>query len=399
MIDTTSILYETSNFLGRHVIYPNADSHIAHALWILGSGFLENDDIPVFDNYPILAFLSPEEDSGKTRALDVTELLAHNAINGGSHTAASLCREIDGQQPELITIILDELDEIFTYNRDNSDYLRLLNNGYQRGKVIARCDMNGNKTINTPAYCPKAVAGLSVAKLKRTTRSRMIIIRMRPMKKGENVGRHIDKQAATELRDRISAWRATVVENLKSLPEDSLSNLTQRAAQIWHPLLAIASSAGGDWFDRAGKAAAFFVDKQKPADTLGKLILIELYKAYASGKHPRGIWSETFAVRLHEAGFSLDIDKHKIAYHLGESGYGIHTKELKINGVNKNGYVWDACIPFFEDYLPEDARTLIHEDYGTPRAVGDKPDQGTELYNSGADINGEPCIFRGVLIT
>jgi len=97
MTGTKSILDETYAFLGRHVIYPNDQSRIAHTLWILGSGFLGTDDIPVFDNYPILAFLSPEEDSGKTRALDVTELLAHNAINGGSHTAASLCREIDRQ--------------------------------------------------------------------------------------------------------------------------------------------------------------------------------------------------------------------------------------------------------------------------------------------------------------
>jgi hypothetical protein len=128
--------------------------------------------------------------------------------------------------------------------------------------------------------------------------------------------------------------------------------------------------AGADWFNRAGKAAAFFVDKQKPAGTLGKLILIELYKTYASGKHPRGIWSETFADTLHDAGFSLDIDKHKIAYYLGEKGYGIHTKELKIGGVNKNGYVWDVCMPFFADYLPEDVRQLINEDCGIPRTAG-----------------------------
>jgi hypothetical protein len=36
----------------------------------------------------------------------------------------------------------------------------------------------------------------------------------------------------------------------------------------------------------------------------GKLILIELYKTYACGKHPRGIWSETFADGLHERGWT-----------------------------------------------------------------------------------------------
>src|SRR5262249_1766840 len=159
-------------------------------------------------------------------------------------------------------------DEIFVSGRDNSDYIRLLNNGYQRGKFITRCDLNANKNISTPAYCPKAVAGLSVAKLKRTTRSRMIIIRMRPMKGGERVARHINPQNGSELRETIDAWRATVIEQLKHIDEENLSTLTKRAAQIWHPLLAIARMAGEDWFERATMAAGLFIDKQKPADTL-----------------------------------------------------------------------------------------------------------------------------------
>src|SRR5262249_8586687 len=159
-------------------------------------------------------------------------------------------------------IILDELDEIFTYGRDNSDYIRLLNNGYQRDKFITRCDLNANKNISTPAYCPKAVAGLSVAQLQRATRSRPILIRMRPMKKGETVERHVDQQVGSELRDRIEAWRTTAIEDLRNIDEENLSTLTQRAAQIWHPLLAIAKLAGEDWFDRAMNAAVLFVDKQ-----------------------------------------------------------------------------------------------------------------------------------------
>jgi Protein of unknown function (DUF3631) len=360
---TKSIIQDAYDYLGRHVIYPNDQSRIAHTLWILGSGFLKFEDLSTFDNYPILAFLSPDEDSGKTRALDVTELLSHNSINGGSHTAASLCREIDQKQPELITIILDELDEIFTMGRDNSDYIRLLNNGYQRGKVIARCDLNSSKIINTSAYCPKAVAGLSVAKLKRTTRSRMIVIRMRPMKKGERVERHLDKKAGRELRERMEAWREIALDKLRNVDEEGLSTLTKRAAQIWHPLLSIAKIAGDDWYERALQTAAFFVDRQVPGDTLGRTIFKELFRVYASGTHRRGIHSETFAEELHQRGFSLDIDKHKIGYYLGENGYGIKTKQLKLGGINRNGYDWDACMPFFADHLSEEEREEIYQEW------------------------------------
>ena len=282
------LLDDVHGYLGTHIAYPNPHSHVAHTLWILGSGFLEYDDIPVFDNYPILAFLSPDEDSGKTRALDVTEVLAHNAINGGSYTAASLCAEIDKRYPKLLTMILDELDETFVSGRNNSDYIRLLNNGYQRGKVIVRRSLTADGNVTTNSYCPKAIAGLTATKLKRTTRSRMITVRMRPMRKGENIARHIDRAEGAELRQKIEVWRPTVIDDLKRIDEDSLSDLTKRAAQIWHPLLAIAQLAGDDWFKRSIDAARFFVDKQKPDEILRKQILMKLYRVYASNKHPKG---------------------------------------------------------------------------------------------------------------
>jgi hypothetical protein len=67
MVDK-SILDEIYNYCGRFVKYPSEQAKIATTLWIAGSYFLENQDIKVFNNFPILAFLSPEEDSGKTRA-------------------------------------------------------------------------------------------------------------------------------------------------------------------------------------------------------------------------------------------------------------------------------------------------------------------------------------------
>lgn len=357
----TYILDDVYNYCNRYIVYPSEQARVAHTLWIVGSYFLETSDIPVFDNYPILAFLSPDEDSGKSRALDVTAALAYSAIDGGSYTAASLCQEIDEIWPKMITMVLDELDETLGPNQDNAPFVRLLNNGYQRGKVIVRRHLTEQKNIKTQAYCPKAVAGLTVTKLKRTTRSRMIIVRMRPMRKGEKVERHLDKIKAHELSELIKAWRPTIFERLKAIDEDSLSKLNNRAAQIWHPLLAIAKIAGGDdWFRRASDAAQYFTSKQKPEDNLGKKLLRALYLVYLSGKHPKGIWGETFAAELwQQHGFSGEIDKHKIAYCLGANGYGIPTSQIKIKGENKNGYIWEDCIPFFADHLTEDERNEI----------------------------------------
>jgi hypothetical protein len=163
-----SILDKIYNYVGRFIIYPNEHAKVAHTLWIAGSYFPEFPDIPVFDNYPILAFLSPDEDNGKSRALKVTQLLAYNAIDGGSYTAPALCREIDQQaalpKPKMITMILDELDEILTANRDNADYVRLLNNGYERGQFIVRASLNNEgENKKTMAYSRISLAAINIS--------------------------------------------------------------------------------------------------------------------------------------------------------------------------------------------------------------------------------------------
>jgi hypothetical protein len=69
MREEKTILDEVYDYVGQYVIYPREHSKVAHTLWIVGSYCLEQEDIPVFDNFPIIAFLSPDEDSGKSRAL------------------------------------------------------------------------------------------------------------------------------------------------------------------------------------------------------------------------------------------------------------------------------------------------------------------------------------------
>jgi len=79
---------------------------IAHTLWIVGSYFLEDKehkDVRVFDNFPLLAFFSPDEDSGKTRALDVQRSCLQWPLMVGTYTASAMLTEIDERYPTLIT--------------------------------------------------------------------------------------------------------------------------------------------------------------------------------------------------------------------------------------------------------------------------------------------------------
>jgi hypothetical protein len=358
---TKKILDDTEQFLRRHIIYPDDYSSAANTAWVAGSYFLKYNDLPVFDNYPILAFLSPEEDNGKTRALTVTGLLCENSMPGGSHTAASLCREIDKHESrgELIAIILDEVDEIFSHNKDAGDYIRLFNNGYERGSCITRASLSSKKeNIRTNSYCPKAIAGLAANHLKRTTRSRMIVIRMRPKKPDETVERHIDVRVGRELNNQLRAWAPTIVDELKDIDEDALSKLCNRRSQLWHPLLAIAYLAGEEWFNKLSDASTFFATQQKPEEGLGKLILCQLYDRFVNSRQgsTKGIWTETFHDHLMREGLLSEKEKFRISWYLGQTGYGIPTKDLRMGSEVKKGYYWDDCKSTFEDFLTEEEK-------------------------------------------
>lgn len=70
LIFIDALLEETIGFLRRFIAYPMPGAAVAHALWIIHTHLME-----CWESTPRIAFLSPEPGSGKTRALEVTELL------------------------------------------------------------------------------------------------------------------------------------------------------------------------------------------------------------------------------------------------------------------------------------------------------------------------------------
>ncbi len=63
------------DFLGRFIAYPSEAAHVAHVLWIQHTHLMDS-----WESTPRLVFLSPEPGSGKTRALEVTELLVPRPV-------------------------------------------------------------------------------------------------------------------------------------------------------------------------------------------------------------------------------------------------------------------------------------------------------------------------------
>jgi hypothetical protein len=82
-----------------------------------------------WDSTPRLAFLSAEPASGKTRALEITELLVPNPVTTVNVSPAYLFRKVGSDDGS--TILFDEIDTVFGAKaKDNEDIRGLLNAGH-----------------------------------------------------------------------------------------------------------------------------------------------------------------------------------------------------------------------------------------------------------------------------
>ena len=90
------------SYLSRFVAYPSEHALVAHVLWIAHTHLIES-----FDTTPRLAFMSAEKESGKTRALEVTELFVRDSLMAFSATPAVLVRLLAERRR---TLLYDEID-------------------------------------------------------------------------------------------------------------------------------------------------------------------------------------------------------------------------------------------------------------------------------------------------
>ena len=103
-IDGVQLLADISTFVRRFVCMSNVQ-HDANVLWIAHTWVLS-----AADSTPYLHVSSAEKASGKTRLIEVDELLVREPMRCANATPAALFRSIqDGER----TILFDEIDTIF----------------------------------------------------------------------------------------------------------------------------------------------------------------------------------------------------------------------------------------------------------------------------------------------
>lgn len=244
--DGADLLDRIYAFTGRYIAYPSEAAHRAHVLWIVHAWRMD-----LWDSTPRIAFLSQEPGSGKTRGLEVTELLVPRPILAVDCTPAYLFRKV-ADQGELPTILHDEIDTVFGPRAPDNEGVRgMLNAGHRKGAVAGRCVVHGKtiETIEMDAFCAVALAGLN--DLPDTLMSRSVVVRMRrraPDEVVEPFRRRDAEVDAGELREELAEWTADLrVDAWPAMP----TQVTDRNADLWESLLVVADAAGGHWPEAA----------------------------------------------------------------------------------------------------------------------------------------------------
>lgn len=403
MTTPADLLNDVEAFVRRYVVLTSAQS-CALALWVAHAHVIVASECT-----PYLAVTSPERRSGKTRLLEVLELLVPRPLRAANLSEAALFRTI---AEERVTLLLDEADAVFNARGEREDLRGLVNAGYRRGAVVLRCEVQGKRvtTQRYDAFGAKVIA--AIGQLPETISDRSIPIRLQRKHRGETVERFRLRCARPEgeaLRDRLAAWAddPVLLDVLEQARPGLPDELDDRAQDGWEPLLAIADLAGGHWPELARAAAVDLHTDQMDAESVGTLLLRHLRAVFNDAGDPDDLTSARVLERLVEieqgpwaAWWANDVEMgrtrgpaSKLARLL--KPYGIESRMIGPRDSRHRGYrradlepAWARYTSTSPVYVPENVHT--HNPRSDPLF-----DTQDETPNTPADQGVDMCTSLG----
>jgi hypothetical protein len=237
-----NLLDDLARYVRRFVVIGEHEL-IAVVLWIMHTHAIDATDATGYLNVT-----SPEKASGKTRLLEVLELLVRDAWLAASTSAAALTRKVDQDSP---TLLLDEVDAMMKGDKDRAETVRgILNAGHRRSGKCTTCIGQGKDITFRDWHVFGAKALTGIGGLHDTLASRCIPISLKKRRDDEHIERFREREQredATALRDRAASWVVDHFDDLIAARPDLPDELSDRAQDIWEPLLAIADAFGGTW--------------------------------------------------------------------------------------------------------------------------------------------------------
>lgn len=227
------MINEIKTFIQRYVTLPDDNIATVLALYVLHTWSWQ-----LSDTTPYMYVWSPLKQSGKTRLLEVLEVLVHMPIRASSVTSAALYRVIEERNP---TMLIDEVDTIYSGTK-HEDLRGTLNSGYRRGGYSVR--IRGGEVTDFSTYCPKVLAGINNYLLPDTIADRCISVELQRKPTDVKVEPFYHSKAMVEVEsilERSDNWAQKNALRLKASNPHPISDVSDRKWEIGEPLAQIAS--------------------------------------------------------------------------------------------------------------------------------------------------------------
>ena len=320
------------------------------ALWVLHTHAHDAAEVS-----PLLAIPSPEKRCGKTTLLHLLGALVPRPLPASNVTAAALFRAVEQFRP---TLLVDEAD---TFLRDRDELRGVLNSGHARASaIVVRTAGDAHEARVFSTWAPKAVA--MIGTLPDTLADRSLVVPMRRRRPDEHVERlRLDQLSDLEpLRRQSSRWAADHLDALRTAEPDVPPELHDRGADNWRPLLAIADLIGGDWPDRARRAARVMAGADDGDDGSVRTLLLrdlrDLFRENGTGRLSSRDVVEALRTMEErpwpEWGRSRNpMTANAVARQL--KPFGVRPRQLWIDGEKTRGYEVTDLSEAFDRYLSE----------------------------------------------
>ncbi|MCX5803485.1 MAG: DUF3854 domain-containing protein [Proteobacteria bacterium] len=216
---------EIKGILKRYVEFQNNALYGLVAAWIIATYFHR-----IFNAFPFLFFYGKKQ-SGKSRMLDLLNLLTFNAIKVKGISVPSMSDSIDGVRA---TFLMDQA-EILS-QKQNIELLGLLADSYTPGggkRRIVHITNKSRKVVEFETYSPKAFA--SIKEIDSDLKDRCIeIIMIRAAR--EYCYPEPFLPIWGELRDKLYRLLLTQWREVREIYQTAGLDMTQRIRELWRPL-------------------------------------------------------------------------------------------------------------------------------------------------------------------
>ena len=376
MLDAPSVLDAVHAFLGRFVAYPSEHARVAHCLWIGHTHLME-----AWESTPRLAFLSPEPGSGKTRALEISETLVPRPVEAINVSPAYLFRKIS-DQAGLPTILYDEIDTVFGPRaKEHEDLRGIITRGIEGRHGWAVCsEGKANRDRRTPCILfpwPWLDSGTSLRRI--LIAQSLLVCVGAPLGNTWNHRRRVHAPEGYQLRDQLAVWAREIRATLNLYPPMP-QGITDRNADVWESLLAVADAVGGPWPERARKAAVALVAAAKgDRHSLGVRLLTDLRTVFSDRSALSTSALLTALTNLEEAPWGdlkgRPLDARKLANFL--KPYGVSSKNVRIGSDVAKGYSAEDLHDPWQRYLTQEQTVCLSpvEDATPATLVAEEPIQ------------------------